>query len=125
MCSVIGGHIDYGFSCAFSPCGKLLATGNQDQTVQIFDLRFQKTPIDIFAMNLGAPRSLKFSQKGILSIAEDLDYVHLIDPKKSLYETIEFVGEISGTSFDANGDFFYIGCSTQDFYKCIFEFKCD
>ncbi|KAI8917205.1 WD40-repeat-containing domain protein [Powellomyces hirtus] len=78
--ATLTGHTDYSFACAWSPCGRLLATGNQDLTTRIYDTRnFAKT-LAVLPATMGAIRSLRFSDDAaILAIAESVDYVNLVD----------------------------------------------
>ncbi|KAI9343290.1 WD40-repeat-containing domain protein [Zopfochytrium polystomum] len=74
------GHMDYTFACAWSPCGRLLATGNQDMTTRIYDVRFPSHALAALPANLGAVRSLRFSDDNcFLAAAEPADFVHVYD----------------------------------------------
>lgn len=66
-------------------------------------------------------RSLSFSQKGVLAIAEDADFVHLFNPQTNAFQTIDFFGEIGGVCFDSGGDTLFISCA-DDTYGGIIEF---
>jgi WD40 repeat protein len=85
-----------------------------DHTTRIYDIRY---PTDAFAVikgQLGAIRSLDFSDDGsYLVMAEPADFVHIVDmsayteyPFKNLekpeflgIQTFDFFGEISGVGF--------------------------
>jgi WD40 repeat protein len=75
---------------------------------------------------LGAIRSVHFSADGkYLAIAEPADYVHVYDATTSLYEnkqTIEFIGETAGVTFDPTGESLFIG-NADDLVGSIYEFK--
>jgi WD40 repeat protein len=75
--------------------------------------------------NMGAIRSVHFSPDGKhLVIAEPADYVHIYDASTGLYEdkqTIEFIGEIAGVSFDPSGENLFIG-NADDLVGSIYEF---
>ncbi|KAJ3121768.1 hypothetical protein HK100_012238 [Physocladia obscura] len=79
---VIGlkGHIDFSFSCAWSPCGRFIATGNQDITTRIYDIRNPSKALVVLPAVMGAVRSLRFSDDGtFLAAAEPCDFVHIYD----------------------------------------------
>jgi len=75
---------------------------------------------------MGAIRSVHFSPDGkYLVIAEPADYVHIYDASTGLYEdkqTIEFIGETAGVSFDPTGDSLFIG-NADDLVGSIYEFS--
>ncbi|KAJ3091467.1 hypothetical protein HK102_000413 [Quaeritorhiza haematococci] len=74
------GHRDFSFACAWSPCGRIIATGNQDMTTRLYDTRNLSQSFAVFGAKLGAIRSLHFSDDGsFLAMAEPADFVHLFD----------------------------------------------
>ncbi|KAJ1539368.1 hypothetical protein HK405_012959, partial [Cladochytrium tenue] len=74
------GHVDYSFACVWSPCGRLIATGNQDMTTRLYDIRFPSRSLAVLPARLGAVRSLRFSDDGVfLAAAESADFVHVYD----------------------------------------------
>ncbi len=105
----IEGHTDYSFACAWSDDGHLFATGSQDMTTRLYDARNTSLPVAIYGANLGAIRSVRFSEGGrYLATAEPADFVHIFDMKEPLkIQTLDFFGEISGISFA--GDSFFVG----------------
>ncbi|KAI9193422.1 WD40-repeat-containing domain protein [Polychytrium aggregatum] len=115
------GHIDYSFACAWSPCGRFVVTGNQDCTARLYDTRNLQSTLATFSANLGAVRSLRFSDDGqFLAMAESADFVHLFDLRSHCAESdyrsqvIDFFGEIGGVCFtpgDAEG--LFIGVAAQ------------
>jgi WD40 repeat protein len=74
---------------------------------------------------MGAIRSAHFSPDGkYLAIAEPADYVHIYDASTGLYEdkqSIEFIGETAGVSFDPTGDTLFIA-NADDLVGSIYEF---
>ncbi|KAI8854831.1 WD40-repeat-containing domain protein [Chytridium lagenaria] len=109
----LSGHIDYSFACAWSPCGLYVATGNQDVTTRIYDLRNHSKSIAVLPGTYGAIRSLRFSDDGrFLAAAEPADFVHVYDFKDPGYRSqiIDFFGDIAGISFSPrDGNSLFIG----------------
>lgn len=124
MCELIGSilvvkvlddHHDFSFACCYSPDGRTLATGNQDKTTRIYDVRHLTAPLHVLGANVGAIRSLHFTKDGrrlamagkkvIQSISGDshssieaIDYVHIYDTSDySSCQVIDFFGDIAGT----------------------------
>ncbi|KAK9239151.1 WD40-repeat-containing domain protein [Lipomyces kononenkoae] len=99
--SMISGHKDYSFACAWSNDGYTVATGNQDMTCRVYDFRKFREPIHILGAQLGAIRSIRFDDSGkYMSMAEPVDYVHVINTRDfSRGQIIDFWGEISGVGF--------------------------
>ncbi|KAM7465494.1 hypothetical protein LguiB_013056 [Lonicera macranthoides] len=109
--SVVG-HLDYSFASAWHPDGQTFATGNQDKTCRVWDLRNLSLPVAVLKGNMGAVRSVRFSSDGqFLVVAEPADFVHVYNTKVD-YEKrqeIDFFGEISGVSLSADDESLFIG----------------
>ncbi|KAI9698513.1 MAG: hypothetical protein M1836_004094 [Candelina mexicana] len=109
----LGGHQDFGFSCAWADDGRTVATANQDMQVMIYDARWWQRPLTaIWAEQAGA-RSLHFSPVGsgkrVLLMAEPADIVSVVDAVSfESKQTLEMFGEISGTSFSPDGSKFFV-----------------
>ncbi|KAJ3065916.1 hypothetical protein HDU98_010740 [Podochytrium sp. JEL0797] len=138
------GHIDYSFACAWSPCNRFLATGNQDLTTRIYDLRNPSTALVVLPATLGAIRSLRFSDDGkFLAASEPCDFVHVYDFHGTAglcdveggvvsplgtgafeSQVIDFFGEVAGISFSKGdgGGTLFVGVSDQR-YGSILEFE--
>ncbi|CAO3653293.1 unnamed protein product [Cunninghamella echinulata] len=103
-------HHDFSFTCCFSPDGITLATGNQDKTTMLYDIRQLSTPLHTLGANVGGVRSLHFSNDGkYLAMAEPIDFVHIFQThnyEKS--QVIDFFGEISGVSFTPDDQALFI-----------------
>ncbi|KAM0065189.1 putative transcription factor WD40-like family [Helianthus debilis subsp. tardiflorus] len=54
----IEGHRDYSFASAWHPDGRILATGNQDKTCRVWDLRNLSNPVSVLKGNMGVVRSV-------------------------------------------------------------------
>ncbi|KAL0392545.1 UNVERIFIED_CONTAM: putative WD repeat-containing protein C2A9.03, partial [Sesamum radiatum] len=80
----VAGHLDYSFASAWHPDGRIFATGNQDKTCRVWDLRNLHTPVAILKGNIGAVRSIRFSADGqFLVVAEPADFVHIYNTKEN------------------------------------------
>jgi WD40 repeat protein len=93
---------------------------------RLWDARYMNYSFLTLPAKIGAIRSVHFSPDGkYLSLAEPADYVHIYDTTTNLYEekqTIEFIGEIAGVSFDPSGENLFIG-NADDLVGSIYEFK--
>lgn len=104
------GHYDYSFAAAWHPDGMIVATGNQDLTTRVYDLRMAARPLAVLRARLGAIRSLRFSPDGrTLAVAEPADYVTLYDIASGFErrQTIDFFGELAGIAFSPDGERLY------------------
>jgi len=145
------GHRDYAFATAWHPNGIQLATGNQDGTFRIWDVRQTSAPLRcVFPARLGAVRSLQYSDDGrFLCVAEVADWVHIVDAfggsretseadslvdasearlSGSLYgyvwETVlDIFGEIAGVSFSPmRAEYLFVGISDPT-YGCLMQYR--
>uniref|UniRef100_A0A1J3F2B0 Putative WD repeat-containing protein C2A9.03 n=1 Tax=Noccaea caerulescens TaxID=107243 RepID=A0A1J3F2B0_NOCCA len=60
----LNGHLDYSFASAWHPNGVTFATGNQDKTCRVWDVRNLSKSVAVLKGNLGAIRSIRFSSDG-------------------------------------------------------------
>ncbi|CAJ1958533.1 unnamed protein product [Sphenostylis stenocarpa] len=108
----LSGHFDYSFASSWHPDGITFATGNQDKTCRIWDMRNLSKSVAVLKSNLGAIRSIRYSSDGkYMAVAEPADFVHVYDVKSG-YEKeqeIDFFGEISGISFSPDTESLFIG----------------
>ncbi|KAG9448851.1 hypothetical protein H6P81_008816 [Aristolochia fimbriata] len=110
--SPLCGHLDFSFASAWHPDGRTFATGNQDKTCRIWDVRNLSESVAALKGNLGAIRSIRFTSDGqFMAMAEPADFVHVFDVRSG-YEKeqeIDFFGEISGVSFSPDTESLFIG----------------
>uniref|UniRef100_A0A7N1A828 DUF2415 domain-containing protein n=1 Tax=Kalanchoe fedtschenkoi TaxID=63787 RepID=A0A7N1A828_KALFE len=122
--STVHGHLDYSFASAWHPNGITFATGNQDKTCRIWDVRNVSQSVDILRGQLGAIRSIRYTSDGrFMAMAEAADYVHMFDVKHG-YEKeqqIDFFGEIPGISFSPDTETLFIGVWDRT-YASLLEF---
>jgi len=116
--SSLKGHYDYGFAAAWHPNGRLVATGHQDRTTRLWDIRYPSTCYGLLQGELAAIRSIRFTSDGkYMAMAESADYVHVYDVDSNFrcYQAIDIIGSISGISFSPCGEILYIGNSDTKF----------
>ncbi|XP_059666602.1 uncharacterized WD repeat-containing protein C2A9.03-like isoform X2 [Cornus florida] len=118
------GHLDFSFASAWRPDGLTFATGNQDKTCRIWDVRNLSNSVATLKAKLGAIRSIRYTSDGqFLAMAEPADLVHVYDAKNG-YEKeqeIDFFGEISGMSFSPDTESLFIGVWDRT-YGSLLEF---
>ncbi|KAJ9558888.1 hypothetical protein OSB04_013502 [Centaurea solstitialis] len=123
--SAVEGHLDYSFASAWHPDGRIFATGNQDKTCRVWDLRNLSNPVSVLKGNMGAVRSVRFSSDGqFLVVAEPADFVHVYNTNLN-YEKrqeIDFFGEISGVSLSPDDESLYIGVWDRT-YASLLQFN--
>lgn len=118
------GHLDYSFASAWHPNGLTFATGNQDKTCRIWDIRNLSKSLVALKGNLGAIRSIRYTSDGrFMSMAEPADFVHVFDVESGYHkeQEIDFFGEISGISFSPDAESLFIGVWDRT-YGSLLEF---
>ncbi|KAG6469242.1 hypothetical protein ZIOFF_073948 [Zingiber officinale] len=106
------GHLDFSFASSWNPDGQTFATGNQDKTCRIWDIRNLSKSVAVLRGNLGAIRSVRFSSDGqFLAMAEPADFVHIYDVGSGYNkrQELDFFGEISGMSFSPDTEVLFVG----------------
>uniref|UniRef100_A0A061S6I8 Uncharacterized protein n=1 Tax=Tetraselmis sp. GSL018 TaxID=582737 RepID=A0A061S6I8_9CHLO len=122
--STLQGHYDFSFAAAWHPNGKVLATGNQDTTTRLWDIRYPGAALATLGGRMGAIRSLRFSGDGrFLAMAEPADFVHIFDTHAdySHSQEIDIFGEIAGCSFSPDSEAFFI-CVSDMTYSSLLQF---
>ncbi|KAF8026389.1 hypothetical protein BT93_F3005 [Corymbia citriodora subsp. variegata] len=108
----LSGHLDFSFASEWHPDGVTFATGNQDKTCRIWDIRNLSKSSAVLKGNLGAIRSIRYTSDGrYMAMAEPADFVHVYDTKTGYKkeQEIDIFGEISGTSFSPDTESLFIG----------------
>uniref|UniRef100_A0A0E0KEG1 Uncharacterized protein n=1 Tax=Oryza punctata TaxID=4537 RepID=A0A0E0KEG1_ORYPU len=101
------GHLDYSFSSAWHPDGRVLATGNQDRTCRLWDVRNLSRSVAVLEGRIGAVRGLRYSPDGrFLAVSEPADFVHVYDASAgyAAAQEIDLFGEIAGVAFSPGYD---------------------
>uniref|UniRef100_A0A0A8Z3I4 Uncharacterized protein n=1 Tax=Arundo donax TaxID=35708 RepID=A0A0A8Z3I4_ARUDO len=123
--AILKGHLDYSFSSAWHPDGHVLATGNQDTTCRLWDIRNLSQSFTVLKGRISAIRGLKFSSNGqFLAMSEAADFVHVYDSKSdySSVQEIDIFGEIAGISFSPDAEALFVGVADRT-YGSLIEFS--
>lgn len=123
--ATLKGHLDYSFSSAWHPDGHVLATGNQDTTCRLWDVRNLSRSFATLKGRIGAIRGLKFSSDGrFLAAAEAADFVHVYDAEAgyAAAQEIDMFGEIAGVSFSPDAEALFVGVADRT-YGSLLEFR--
>ncbi|TXG52837.1 hypothetical protein EZV62_022006 [Acer yangbiense] len=118
------GHLDYSFASAWHPDGRILATGNQDTTCRLWDIRNLSQSLSVLKGNMGAIRALKFTSDGrFMAMAEPADFVHIFDTESGYVkcQEIDLFGEIAGISFSPDTEALFVGIADRT-YGSLLEF---
>lgn len=118
------GHLDYSFAAAWHPDGYVVATGNQDMTTRLWDLRYPAASFALLKAHIGAVRSLRFSPDGrFLAVAEPADYVTVYDAAEGYRrsQVVDLFGELAGMAFTPEGDRLYVAISDVH-YSSVLQF---
>lgn len=120
----INEHHDFSFASCWSPDGRTFATGNQDRTTRVYDIRNTSEAMYVLGSNIGAIRSLHFSHDGQhLAAAEPIDFVHIYETKHfESSQVIDMFGDIAGVSFTPEDQSLYIA-NADERVGGIFEFQ--
>lgn len=119
------GHLDYSFAAGWHPSGHLIATGNQDSTARVWDVRHLARSVAVLKGRLGAIRSLRFSSDGrFLALAEPADFVHIYDVAAGFQreQEIDLFGEVSGISFSPDSQSLFVGIADLT-YGSLLEYS--
>nr|ACF22727.1 WD-40 repeat family [Brachypodium distachyon] len=125
--ATLRGHLDYSFSSAWHPDGRVLATGNQDRTCRLWDVRNTSQSLAVLQGRIGSIRGLEFSPDGrFLAAAEPADFVHVCDVSAGYAraQEIGIFGEIAGVSFspDDGAQALFVGVADRT-YGGLLEFR--
>lgn len=125
MIGNLKGHLDYSFASAWHPDGHILATGSQDKTCRLWDVRNTSESLAVLKGKIGAIRSITFSTDGrFMAMAEPADFVHVYDAKADYWraQEIDLFGEIAGLSFSPDADALFVGVADHT-YGSLLEFS--
>jgi WD40 repeat protein len=105
----------------------VVATGNQDRTCRLWDVRNPSEALAVLEGRIGAVRGLKFSPDGrFLAASEPADFVHVYDVAAGYAraQEIDLFGEIAGVSFspDDGAEALFVGVADRT-YGSVVEFR--
>ncbi|KAL6878404.1 hypothetical protein ACP4OV_012574 [Aristida adscensionis] len=125
--ATLSGHLDYSFSSAWHPGGHVLATGNQDATCRLWDVRNTAQSLAVLRGRIGAVRGLAFSPDGgrFLAAAEAADFVHVYDAAAGYCgaeQEVDLFGEIAGAAFSPDGEALFVSVADRT-YGGLLEFR--
>ncbi|KAI8890210.1 WD40 repeat-like protein, partial [Backusella circina FSU 941] len=120
----INEHTDYSFSCAWHPSGMAFATGNQDGTTRVYDVRNTSNAMYVLGSRMGSISSLKYSNDGAFLIAaESVDFVHVYETDDyASSQVMDMFGDIAGIGLSPDDQALYI-VNTDEHMGGIFEFQ--
>jgi len=127
MSTELSGHLDFSFAAAWHPNGYVLATGNQDTTTRLWDIRYPGSAFATLKGRICAIRSLHFSNDGrYLAMAEPADFVHIYDVNSdySKCQEIDLFGEIAGCSFSPDSSRFFVSVADVT-YSSLLQYNLD
>ncbi|XP_015081875.2 uncharacterized WD repeat-containing protein C2A9.03-like [Solanum pennellii] len=120
--SSLSGHVGSSYASAWHPDGQTFATGNEDNTCRIWDIRNLSKSVTVLNDTFGPIMSIRYTSDGrYMAMAEYEDLVHIFDVKSGyvVEQEIDFFGEISGMSFSPDTESLFIGVS----YSGLLEFR--
>ncbi|XP_052200890.1 uncharacterized WD repeat-containing protein C2A9.03 isoform X2 [Diospyros lotus] len=121
----LNGHLDYSFSSAWHPDGRILATGNQDTTCRLWDIRNLSKSMSVLKGRMGAIRAIRFTSDGrFMAMAEPADFVHIFETQGDYgkAQEIDLFGEIAGISFSPDTEALFVGVADRT-YGSLLEFN--
>ncbi|ONM02671.1 uncharacterized isoform X1 [Zea mays] len=120
------GHLDYSFASAWNPDGRTFATGNQDKTCRVWDVRNLSRSVVVLGGNIGAVRSIRYTPDGkFMAMTEPADFIHIFDVESgySRKQELDFFGEIAGISFSPDTEALFVGVHDRFFNCCLLQFS--
>ncbi|PWZ54870.1 putative WD repeat-containing protein C2A9.03 [Zea mays] len=120
------GHLDYSFASAWNPDGRTFATGNQDKTCRVWDVRNLSRSVVVLGGNIGAVRSIRYTPDGkFMAMTEPADFIHIFDVESgySRKQELDFFGEIAGISFSPDTEALFVGVHDRFFSCCLLQFN--
>lgn len=120
------GHEHYSFATGWHPNGRMFATGSQDRTCHVWDVRNMSQSVCVLGARMGAIRSLRFSSCGrFLMMAEPRDFVHVYDVNGGNFnvcQEMDLFGEIAGIAITPGSESLFIAVSDR-MYSSLLEFE--
>eukprot|EP01080_Neovahlkampfia_damariscottae_P005456 gene5456-9269_t len=122
----LNGHTHYPFSSCWNPTKEFeIATGAQDQTTRIWDIRKSNECLYTLPGKISSIRSVTYNKSGtLLAVSEAADFGHIYDATKNYKseQILDVFGEISGITFAPNEESLFLGIYDQT-YSSLIEFQ--
>eukprot|EP01054_Gregarina_sp_Poly1_P001377 Gregarina_sp_Poly_1__1376@NODE_1340_length_4345_cov_84_710145_g900_i0_p1_GENE_NODE_1340_length_4345_cov_84_710145_g900_i0NODE_1340_length_4345_cov_84_710145_g900_i0_p1_ORF_typecomplete_len509_score73_05WD40/PF00400_32/0_78WD40/PF00400_32/9e03WD40/PF00400_32/2_2e05WD40/PF00400_32/0_3WD40/PF00400_32/1_5e02ANAPC4_WD40/PF12894_7/3_8e02ANAPC4_WD40/PF12894_7/0_002ANAPC4_WD40/PF12894_7/0_011ANAPC4_WD40/PF12894_7/1_1e02eIF2A/PF08662_11/1_7e09Cytochrom_D1/PF02239_16/6_3e02Cytochrom_D1/PF02239_16/0_032Cyt len=118
------GHHDCGFAAAWSPDCFTFATGNDDETINIWDLRHLRSPLVVRKTSISACRSLTYSPNGdylVSAESEDLAIIYDVKSNYTKIQKVPFFGGCTGAAFSNDGRTLFIGVAAPQKHGGLIE----
>eukprot|EP01053_Blabericola_migrator_P006725 Blabericola_migrator_1__6724@NODE_33_length_18162_cov_161_418900_g29_i0_p2_GENE_NODE_33_length_18162_cov_161_418900_g29_i0NODE_33_length_18162_cov_161_418900_g29_i0_p2_ORF_typecomplete_len953_score163_23ANAPC4_WD40/PF12894_7/2_6e03ANAPC4_WD40/PF12894_7/0_054ANAPC4_WD40/PF12894_7/0_00083ANAPC4_WD40/PF12894_7/1_7e03eIF2A/PF08662_11/2_6e07WD40/PF00400_32/1_9e02WD40/PF00400_32/0_016WD40/PF00400_32/0_4WD40/PF00400_32/1_3e04Cytochrom_D1/PF02239_16/0_0019Cytochrom_D1/PF02239_16/0_00033DUF2415/PF10313_9 len=118
------GHHDCGFAAAWAPDCFTFATGNDDETINIWDLRHLRAPIVVRKTSVSACRSLTYSPDGrflVSAESEDVAVIYDVESNYTKVQKVPFFGGCTGVAFADEGHTLFVGVAAPHQHGGIIE----
>jgi len=123
--ATLKGHLDFSFAAAWHPNNIVVATGNQDKTTKVWDVRYTGQSVATLDGDIGAVRSIRFTNNGrFMAVAECADIVNIYDIETNFTtcQQIDIFGEIAGVSFSPDDESFFVA-NADPTYGSMMEYE--
>jgi WD40 repeat protein len=118
------GHWDFSFASAWNPDNQTFATGNQDRTCRVWDIRNLSKSVAVLHGNMAAIRCIRYTSDGkFMAMSESTDFLHIFDVASGYTrrQEVEFYGEVSGISFSPDSETLFLGANAGN--NNLMEFR--
>jgi WD40 repeat protein len=105
------GHWDFSFASAWNLDNQTFATGNQDRTCRVWDIRNLSKSVAVLHGNMAAMRCIHYTSDGkFMVMSESTDFLHIFDVASGYMrrKEVEFYGEVSGMSFSPDSETLFL-----------------
>lgn len=118
------GHSDFSFATWWHPSGNYFASGSQDMTSRVWDVRQMSQSLCVLGAHNSPVRAIRYSSCGrFMAMAEQKDFVQVYDVRDNYNscQEIDMFGEIGGISFTPHDESLFIAVSDKA-YSSLLEY---